>query len=183
MRFRPSADGNLLIQCPDYDVAGVWEFTMEGGLLSSTPAVANIEDWAHNVRQATQELEELMAFFGVYVGVVCNNSDPQQAGRVQIRVPALGATAWALVASPVGSITTGTVPNGASVVVAFERGDLSHPIVLRPRAGCSVSWDRCTRMKIRALRTEPRGIGLEVSLSGLALQSCFSPGKITQRFA
>jgi hypothetical protein len=122
--------GIYLFNVPIMMWLGSWEFTMEGGLLSSTPAVANIEDWAHNVRQAAQELEELMAFFGVYVGVVCSNSDPQQAGRVQIRVPALGATAWALVASPVGSITTGTVPNGASVVVAFERGDLSHPIVL-----------------------------------------------------
>jgi uncharacterized protein involved in type VI secretion and phage assembly len=71
-----------------------------------------------------------MAYYGVYLGVVCNNSDPQQSGRVQIRVPALGATAWAQVASPVGSITTGKVPSGATVVVAFERGDPSRPLVL-----------------------------------------------------
>jgi uncharacterized protein involved in type VI secretion and phage assembly len=71
-----------------------------------------------------------MAFFGVYFGTVCNNSDPQQSGRVQIRVPSLGVTGWAQVASPVGSITPGPVPSGATVVVAFERGDPAHPVVL-----------------------------------------------------
>ena len=71
-----------------------------------------------------------MAYFGVYLGVVSDNNDPQQSGRVQIRLPWLGSTAWALVASPVGSATNNKIPSGATVVVAFERGDPSRPVVL-----------------------------------------------------
>jgi len=71
-----------------------------------------------------------MAYYGVYLGVVPDNNDPEQSGRVQIRVPSLGSTAWALVASPVGSINTGKIQSGATVVVAFERGDPSRPVVL-----------------------------------------------------
>jgi len=71
-----------------------------------------------------------MAYYGVYLGVVAATNDPQQSGRVQIRLPWLGSTVWALVASPVGSMTTGKLQSGATVVVAFERGDPSHPVVL-----------------------------------------------------
>ena len=71
-----------------------------------------------------------MAYYGVYFGVVANSNDPQKSGRVQIRLPWLGSTVWAPVASPVGSTPTGGIPPGATVVVAFERGDESHPVVL-----------------------------------------------------
>jgi uncharacterized protein involved in type VI secretion and phage assembly len=71
-----------------------------------------------------------MAYYGVYLGVVSATNDPQQSGRVQIRLPWLGSTVWALVATPVGSPPTGRIPPGATVVVAFERGDQAHPVVL-----------------------------------------------------
>ena len=71
-----------------------------------------------------------MAYFGVYFGVVTDSSDPQRSGRVQIRLPWLGSTAWAPVASPAGAITTNKIQIGATVVVAFERGDPSRPVVL-----------------------------------------------------
>ena len=71
-----------------------------------------------------------MANYGVYLGVITDGNDPQQAGRVQIRLPWLGSTMWALVASPVGSAPGGRVQPGTTVVVAFERGDESRPIVL-----------------------------------------------------
>jgi len=71
-----------------------------------------------------------MAYFGVYRGVVADSNDPNQSGRVQIRVPSLGATAWAMVASPLGSTPTVRVQPGTTVVVAFEQGDLSRPVVL-----------------------------------------------------
>ena len=71
-----------------------------------------------------------MAYYGVYLGVVSANNDPQQSGRVQIRLPWLGSTVWALVASPIGSTPAGTIQTGATVVVAFEREDPSHPVVL-----------------------------------------------------
>ena len=78
-----------------------------------------------------------MAYYGVYLGVITDNNDPQQSGRVQIRLPWLGSTAWALVASPIGSVPTGRIQAGATVVVAFERGDPSRPVVLGRVQGLS----------------------------------------------
>ena len=71
-----------------------------------------------------------MAYFGVYIGVVSAAGDPQQAGRVQVRVPALGTTEWAVVSTPIGAVSSGNVMPGANVVVAFERGDPGRPVVL-----------------------------------------------------
>jgi len=72
-----------------------------------------------------------MAYFGVYLGVVANSSDPMRSGRVQVRVPSLGSsTEWALVAAPLGSPPTGAVLPGTNVIVAFERGDPARPVVL-----------------------------------------------------
>ena len=71
-----------------------------------------------------------MAYYGVYVGLVVGNQDPTNAGRVQVRLPMIGQTAWALVASPLGSAPSGRAQPGSKVVVAFEGGDPSHPVVL-----------------------------------------------------
>ncbi len=71
-----------------------------------------------------------MAYFGVYVGQVVNNQDPSNAGRVQVRVPMLGDTVWALVVTPLGSISSGRAQAGSKVIVAFEGGDPSRPVVL-----------------------------------------------------
>ncbi len=71
-----------------------------------------------------------MTYYGVYVGVVVGNQDPTNAGRVQVRLPMTGQTAWALVASPFGATPSGRAQPGSRVVVAFENGDPSHPVVL-----------------------------------------------------
>ncbi len=71
-----------------------------------------------------------MAFYGVYLGQIVSNQDPSNAGRVQVRLPMTGQTAWALVASPLGSAASGRAQPGAKVVVAFEGGDPSRPVVL-----------------------------------------------------
>lgn len=71
-----------------------------------------------------------MAYYGVYVGLVVGNQDPTNAGRVQVRLPMIGQTAWALVASPLGSASSGRAQPGSKVVVAFEGGDPSRPVVL-----------------------------------------------------
>jgi len=65
-----------------------------------------------------------MVLFGVYRGVVLDNSDPQVSGRVKVSVE--GRQAWALVTMPSPKIQV-----GATVIVAFEkRGDRATPAVL-----------------------------------------------------
>jgi uncharacterized protein involved in type VI secretion and phage assembly len=73
-------------------------------------------------------------FFGKYRGVVINNIDPMQIGRLQVMVPDVSAvlpTSWALPCFPVGGIQMGmfTVPLlGAGVWIEFEQGDPDYPI-------------------------------------------------------
>jgi Type VI secretion system/phage-baseplate injector OB domain len=72
-------------------------------------------------------------YYGKYRGVVVNNIDPLQIGRVQVSVPDIGPipSSWALPCLPASGINTGvfTVPQvGAGVWVEFEQGDVDHPI-------------------------------------------------------
>lgn len=73
-------------------------------------------------------------YFGKYRGVVLNNVDPLQMGRISAQVPAvLGAaqTAFALPCVPVGvSKTAGSsLPKvGSNVWIEFENGDPDLPI-------------------------------------------------------
>lgn len=68
-------------------------------------------------------------FFGIYFGVVSNNSDPLKVNRCLLRVPQLLGTAvttWAISLTPlqnppkVGTVTT----------VMFVGGDIDHPVYL-----------------------------------------------------
>jgi uncharacterized protein involved in type VI secretion and phage assembly len=73
-------------------------------------------------------------FYGKYRGQVVNNIDPQQVGRIQVRVSdvsPLPLATWAMPCVPVAGINMGvfTVPPvGAGVWVEFERGDPDFPI-------------------------------------------------------
>ena len=73
-------------------------------------------------------------FYGKYRGQVVNNIDPQQIGRIQVRVSdvsPLPLATWAMPCVPVAGINMGvfTVPPvGAGVWVEFERGDQDFPI-------------------------------------------------------
>jgi len=74
-------------------------------------------------------------FYGKYRGVVANNADPLNLGRIQATVPRLLAaetTGWALPAFPYGGVAEEgyfAVPSvGAGVWIEFEEGDLSYPI-------------------------------------------------------
>ena len=90
----------------------------------------------------TVEIEELLAtterqshrFYGKYRGLVMNNQDPLQLGRLQATVPAvLGEipSGWALPCAPYGGTQAGffaVPPIGAGVWIEFEAGDVSRPI-------------------------------------------------------
>jgi uncharacterized protein involved in type VI secretion and phage assembly len=72
-------------------------------------------------------------FFGKYRGVVLNNIDPMQIGRVQASVPDVSVipSTWAMPCTPWAGIATGvfTVPPiGAGVWIEYERGDPDYPI-------------------------------------------------------
>jgi len=74
------------------------------------------------------------SFYGKYRGVVADNIDPAQLGRVQVSVPAvLGEqiSGWALPCLPFAGVQAGmwVVPAvGSNVWVEFEQGDPDLPI-------------------------------------------------------
>lgn len=73
---------------------------------------------------------------GLVVGVVTNNADPNNQGRVRVRFPTLSASdegAWARVAIVGGGTTRGMawLPEiDDEVIVGFDSGDLRFPVVL-----------------------------------------------------
>lgn len=73
-------------------------------------------------------------YYGKYRGVVMNNIDPMQMGRVQVQVPdvmGIGLSSWAMACVPFTGKQSGVycVPQiGAGVWVEFEQGDPDHPI-------------------------------------------------------
>jgi Type VI secretion system/phage-baseplate injector OB domain len=73
-------------------------------------------------------------FLGKYRGVVINNVDPMQIGRIQVIVPDVSTflpTSWAMPCVPIGGMQMGVfgVPQlGAGVWVEFEQGDPDYPI-------------------------------------------------------
>jgi Type VI secretion system/phage-baseplate injector OB domain len=89
--------------------------------------------------EADQQMTSLMErqadrFYGKYRGIVVNNVDPLQRGRIQALVPkVLGEvpSTWALPAAPFAGSGAGffAVPMvGAGVWIEFEAGDTSQPI-------------------------------------------------------
>jgi hypothetical protein len=73
-------------------------------------------------------------FYGKYRGLVVNNQDPNNQGRLQAMVPeVLGElpSGWALPVAPYAGTTCGFFaipPIGAGVWIEFEAGDVSRPI-------------------------------------------------------
>ena len=77
--------------------------------------------------------------FGVVVGIVTNNNDPERMGRVKVRFPWLSAadesneSNWARLAAPLAGKERGLflLPEvDDEVLIAFEHGDVRFPYVL-----------------------------------------------------
>jgi phage protein D/phage baseplate assembly protein gpV len=74
--------------------------------------------------------------YGVVVGTVTKNVDPEGRGRVRVRYPWFSDEAespWTRCAMPMAGAGRGTyfIPDeGDEVVVAFQQGDFSNPVVL-----------------------------------------------------
>ena len=73
-------------------------------------------------------------FYGKYRGVVLNNIDPLQIGRLMVQVPDVGGLApssWAMPCVPIAGIQNGMVALpviGSGVWVEYEQGDPDYPI-------------------------------------------------------
>jgi len=73
-------------------------------------------------------------YYGKYRGLVLNNIDPEQRGRLMIQVPdvlGLGLSSWAMPCVPMAGIQMGAyfVPLiGSGVWVEFEAGNPDYPI-------------------------------------------------------
>jgi len=73
-------------------------------------------------------------FFGKYRGLVLNNIDPMQMGRIMVQVPDVSnviPSTWAMPCVPFAGIQNGffVVPAiGSGVWVEFEHGDPDYPI-------------------------------------------------------
>lgn len=74
-------------------------------------------------------------FYGKYRGVVTNNVDPQNLGRIQAMVPEVWGDApglsWAVPCAPYAGTQAGffaVPPMGSGVWIEFEAGDVSRPI-------------------------------------------------------
>ena len=74
--------------------------------------------------------------YGVVIGIVTNNNDPDKLGRVKVRFPWLSDTDeswWARIATPMAGKERGAyfLPEVEDeVLVAFEHGDVRFPYVL-----------------------------------------------------
>ena len=67
---------------------------------------------------------------GVVMGTVISNLDPAANGRVQVSIPELSSTAWAPAIGSTDPDDNNWYNVGDSVVVAFQQGDPSFPVVL-----------------------------------------------------
>ena len=82
-----------------------------------------------------EELEESGKYYGIYKGVVANNKDPENLGRLQLKVPQIcGEETYEYWAFPKGifagnGIGAFWIPNDKDMVwVSFENGDPRYPI-------------------------------------------------------
>jgi hypothetical protein len=96
-------------------------------------------------------------FAGVYPGIVFNNSDPLQAGRLQVIVPSVPSNTqplWALPLTPPssGESASSQAPAvGSSVWVEYEGGNPHYPIWLTAGPGAGSGGSTQSRKPIQWL--------------------------------
>jgi uncharacterized protein involved in type VI secretion and phage assembly len=117
-------------------------------------------------------------FFGKYRGMVLNNVDPMQQGRLMVQVPDVAGlipTSWAMPCVPVAGLQNGmfALPMiGSGVWVEFEGGDPSYPIW----TGCF--WGSAAEVPAMALLTPPvmQAITLQTTLqNGITISDLPGP--------
>jgi uncharacterized protein involved in type VI secretion and phage assembly len=88
------------------------------------------------VKDSTRQDAQAGRIYGVVVGVVTNNQDPDEMGRVKVKFPWLSdldESMWARVAAPMTGNQRGVyfLPEvNDEVLVAFDHGDVRFPYVL-----------------------------------------------------
>ena len=93
--------------------------------------------------------------YGKYRGMVLNNVDPEQRGRLQVQVPdvtGLLPSTWAMPCAPIAGLQSGmfALPViGSGVWVEFEQGNPEYPIWV----GCF--WGSAAEVPAMALLTPP----------------------------
>lgn len=94
-------------------------------------------------------------YYGKYRGVVLNNVDPLQIGRLMAQVPdvsGLAPTSWAMPCVPIAGIQNGMVAPpiiGSGVWIEYEQGDPDFPIW----TGCF--WGSATEIPALAKTVPP----------------------------
>ena len=105
-------------------------------------------------------------FYGKYRGIVLNNVDPMQMGRIMVQVPDVSnvlPSSWAMPCFPFAGIQNGffAVPTvGSGVWVEFEQGDPDYPIW----TGCY--WGSGSELPALALATPSPLQGIVVQSQG-----------------
>ncbi len=108
-------------------------------------------------------------YYGKYRGVVLNNVDPMQMGRLMVQVPdvtGLTPGSWAMPCVPIAGIQNGmfALPIiGSGVWIEFEQGDPDHPIW----TGCF--WGSAAEIPALALTVPP-------AVSGITFQTPLQNG-------
>lgn len=69
-------------------------------------------------------------YFGLYRGIVVNDQDPENAMRLQVRIPAVWGENALFAEACLQAVETAIQlpPVGATVWIMFENGDPNHPV-------------------------------------------------------
>lgn len=113
-------------------------------------------------------------FYGKYRGVVRDNRDPQQRGRIRALVPDVfgeDLSGWALPCTPYAGKNVGLFlvpPQDASVWIEFEHGDPEYPV-----------WSGCFWAEGEAPAGEATKKVLKTEIGTLTIDDTAGSGSIT----